>query len=340
MSYSLERSRKIHAEFANILGVDHFGQAVRKLNRIILLELGKKIKKDRCLGCKQIVAVDNFTLAHIEPWRRCWTREGNKELFWNIDNIALAHSGCNTTDNTRSDDKIIYEAPEEYECNKNVKDPTHRTQLNFDYSLLGMEFGKANHQLFRKVMFTWAEKAGMNHCKKCTKPIKDIKDWTVEHIKPWFLGSNDEERKNLFYDFGNIGFSHLHCNSATANLGKGKSGYNGVDWYENKKTGYGTWRARIKVGKDHKTLKHSKNPIECAEAYDMGVLKYRNGEGVLNFPEKVQQYQEQIDNGWNEPLKCKKCGDKHFGLGYCRKHHYELCGGKEKRKERYIVKGE
>src|SRR5690606_33501858 len=33
------------------------------------------------------------------------------------------------------------------------------------------------------------------------------------------------------------------------------------------------------------------------------------------------------------------CGKKHFGKGYCRNHYYQFCGGKEKRRERFIKTG-
>jgi hypothetical protein len=33
------------------------------------------------------------------------------------------------------------------------------------------------------------------------------------------------------------------------------------------------------------------------------------------------------------------CGKKHSGKGYCKIHHYEFCGGKEKRRERFIKTG-
>lgn len=55
------------------------------------------------------------------------------------------------------------------------------------------------------------------------------------------------------------------------------------------------------------TVKHSQEVTECAEAYDMAVLKYLNGEGVLNFPEKIEEYKIRIANGWHEDLKCKIC---------------------------------
>ncbi len=341
MSYDAVRQKEINAEFARILQVDHWGQAVQKLNKIVLLGVARKIEKHICYECEKEVILEDFTIAHIQPWRRCFSREGSADLFWDVGNIALEHRDCNTTeDNARTDDTGIRIQPTDHWCNRNVKDKFTKAQLNFDHDLLGIEFGKANKRLFRKIMFTWAEQAGLNNCQICTKSIKTIDDWTIEHIKPWLSGQTDEEKCQLFYSFDNIGFSHTHCNCRSSNLGKGKSGYKGVDWYENKKTGYATWRARIKVGKDHKTLKHSLDPVECAEAYDMGIIKYVNGEGSLNFPEKVDEYNIKIQQGWNEPLRCKICGGKHAALGYCRKHHYEYCGGKEKRKQRYEVKGE
>lgn len=33
------------------------------------------------------------------------------------------------------------------------------------------------------------------------------------------------------------------------------------------------------------------------------------------------------------------CDKKHSGNGYCKNHYYQFCGGKEKRRERYVVKG-
>ena len=33
------------------------------------------------------------------------------------------------------------------------------------------------------------------------------------------------------------------------------------------------------------------------------------------------------------------CGKKHSGNGFCRNHNYEFCGGKEKRRERFLKTG-
>ncbi len=334
-----ERHRKSEngKRFAQILGVQHFTQAAKKLNKSIVWHLADQLGKNIC-SCGKKVDIDNFTIGHILPWRRCFSRDGNAELFWDTANIRLEHCQCNVThDNYRSScvDEIK-NWPKIHLCNENVKNKPLKVQLNFDYDLLNMEFGKANHRLFRKIMFEWCVQLGLNECTKCHKTINKIEEWTVEHIRPWHSANVDADKKALYFDLNNIGYSHLHCNCGSANLGKGKSGYNGVDWYVNKRTGYQNWRARLKVGNKHMALVHHDDPVICAENYDMGVLKYRNGEGVLNFPEKQAEYLKKIQEGWNEPLKCKVCGGKHFGLGYCRKHHYTLGGGKEKRREQYL----
>ena len=42
-----------------------------------------------------------------------------------------------------------------------------------------------------------------------------------------------------------------------------------------------------------------------------------------------------------QEIKCsvEGCDKKHSGKGYCRNHYYEFCGGKEKRRERFIKTG-
>jgi hypothetical protein len=333
-----QRRRVLHQDFAEILGVDHFSQATRKLNDSILLDFAERLGKNIC-NCGNPVSLDNFTIGHIKPWRRCFTRVGNKDLFWNVDNIVLEHREHNLThDDFRTDTENIRIYPTEHECNKNVKDESMRNQLNFDHDLLGMEFGKANHQLCRKIMYGWCCQLGLNKCYKgCPKKIIDrIEDWTVEHKNPWNKGKTKEEKNRLFYSLENIAYSHKRCNCGSSNAGKGESGYYGVGPYFNKSTGYNNWRARISVGGKLITLKHGTDTNELAEWYDMAILKYCGGQGPLNFPEKQEEYEKTIALGWHEDPRCKICGAKHFGLGYCRTHHYEFCGGKEKRKERYL----
>ena len=51
----------------------------------------------------------------------------------------------------------------------------------------------------------------MDECYQCKKLIVDHEDLSVEHKKPWL-----DEDTRLFWDMGNIAFSHRGCNSGAA----------------------------------------------------------------------------------------------------------------------------
>lgn len=330
------RKTKINKEYARVLGTDHYSQAVKILNKLILIKFAKIANKNTCRVCNKSVSVGDFNIGHLQPWRTCLSRNGNKDLFWDIDNINLQHKFCNTTNNNaRGKDGYINAEPTIDNSLANVIDYTSKRQLSFDKELLGMDFGKANQRLFRKVMFEYCKLAHQNTCSICNKEITKIEDWTIEHNKPWFSGETDEEKKRLFFDLDNVSSAHIHCNCGKSTIGKGESGYYGVSMHNAPKLDYYCWRSSLRVNGKQIWLKYSSNPVECAEAYDMGVLKYRNGEGLLNFPEKLEEYNKKIALGWGEEPKCKICGGKYFALGYCRKHHYWHAGGREKRLKRY-----
>lgn len=324
-----ERNRlKIsHKEYAETLGFKHYGQATRLLNKIVLINAAKTIGKGNCPGCHKEITTENLTIGHILPWRRTNSREGDASLFWNIDNILLECKDCNRPDEFPTGQGIIAD-PVDHECNFAVTRPEIRRMLNFAHDLLGAEFGKSNHQLRRLVMFEWSKQAGfLDNCFQCTHSITDANHFTIEHKIPWLSGKDNQEKYDLFFSLENLSSSHLVCNASAANIGTGISELNGVDFYLNKKTGYSSWRARIMIGGISTTIKHSQDKIECGEAYDMAVLKYRNGHGILNYPEKADYYVDMIENGWHEDPVCRICGDKHYGCGYCRKHHREFILG-------------
>lgn len=73
---------------------------------------------------------------------------------------------------------------------------------------LGMPFGTANGRLKKMIFFSLVKETKKDMCFRCGKKIKNIKDLSVEHKKPWL-----DESVDLFWDLNNIAFSHLKCNS-------------------------------------------------------------------------------------------------------------------------------
>ena len=60
-------------------------------------------------------------------------------------------------------------------------------------------------------MFMLIQRLKLDECFQCKFLIVDVDDFSVEHKKPWF---NEDTR--LFWDMGNIAFSHKSCNAGAA----------------------------------------------------------------------------------------------------------------------------
>jgi len=73
------------------LGVN-YGTARSRLTRLILFDLAKKDNLDNCYRCgKKIKSIEEFSIEHKKPW---FNRD--KDLFWDLDNIAFSHFKCNS----------------------------------------------------------------------------------------------------------------------------------------------------------------------------------------------------------------------------------------------------
>jgi hypothetical protein len=72
---------------------------------------------------------------------------------------------------------------------------------------LGMSHGTACGRLRKNILFSLLVQLKENICFKCSKPIENVGDLSIEHKKPWEGISAD-----LFWDLENIAFSHLRCN--------------------------------------------------------------------------------------------------------------------------------
>lgn len=78
---------------------------------------------------------------------------------------------------------------------------------------LGMAHGTANNLLRRNIIFellttTWMESTP-GICFRCEKLILSADEMSIDHKQPW---EGRENGKELYWDIGNIAFSHRRCN--------------------------------------------------------------------------------------------------------------------------------
>ena len=79
--------------------------------------------------------------------------------------------------------------------------------------LLGMPFGTAQGKLKKALLFELAGLLGRLGCYRCNEKIESIDVFSIEHKMPW--GAAKDPAK-VFFDLGNIAFSHIRCNVAAA----------------------------------------------------------------------------------------------------------------------------
>jgi len=72
---------------------------------------------------------------------------------------------------------------------------------------LGMPHGTANNRLRKLILFDLLVRHDENVCFKCGEHIVTAEELSIEHKQPW-----EGRSVELFWDLGNIAFSHLRCN--------------------------------------------------------------------------------------------------------------------------------
>ena len=84
---------------------------------------------------------------------------------------------------------------------------------------LGMNHSTAQGRLKKRILFMLVQRLKLDTCFQCKNLIVDVDDLSVDHKKPWL-----DEDPRLFWDMGNIAFSHRSCNSSAAryNTKKGR----------------------------------------------------------------------------------------------------------------------
>lgn len=78
--------------------------------------------------------------------------------------------------------------------------------------ILGMPWGTANHRLRKSILFSLLQRLGEDCCFRCGNKVVDIDTLSIEHKQPWV------DDPDLFWDLGNISFSHLKCNIQESSL--------------------------------------------------------------------------------------------------------------------------
>lgn len=79
---------------------------------------------------------------------------------------------------------------------------------------------------------------------------------------------------------------------------------------------------------------------KCGNHEIIKILNYLYYDSTIHLQRKYNKYKEVLhmlherDN--RQERKCNICNFRHYAQGYCNKHYYEFCGGKEKRHDRFI----
>ena len=73
---------------------------------------------------------------------------------------------------------------------------------------LGMSHSTASHRLRKLILFSLINQT----CHRCKEKIESVKELSIEHKIAW---QDSSDPVGLFFDLGNIAFSHLSCNSGS-----------------------------------------------------------------------------------------------------------------------------
>lgn len=87
----IDLKRKYESQLGTSLG-----KARNELYNKVLLNYAQQSNNDMCSKCNsKIEHHSDLSIDHIKPWRNS---EKAHELYFDLDNVSLAHKNCNTTD--------------------------------------------------------------------------------------------------------------------------------------------------------------------------------------------------------------------------------------------------
>ncbi|MFN8512560.1 MAG: hypothetical protein U0232_16535 [Thermomicrobiales bacterium] len=171
--------------------------ASHRLKKMILFDFAQRLGRDTCYHCGQrIERIEEFSLEHKQSWLYQDTAR-----FWQLDNITFSHLRCNTTNRTSP----------QYNRGQSI-DERKRAQL-------GMSPSSAIARLRVLVMFDLLSQLDLGICYRCGEHIASAEQLSVEHKIDWL-----DRDPQLFWDLGNVAFSHRLCNSrAASRVNQGRS---------------------------------------------------------------------------------------------------------------------
>lgn len=152
---------------------------------------------------------------------------------------------------------------------------------------LGSPFSTEYYNMVRNILFHLVQKNNKDYCYRCGDKIETVDKFSIEHIVNWRLQENAEE---LFFDYKNISYSHLTCNSKAVNyvepsleIQKTKalsnsSGFKGVYYYKKRNI----YISRFVVGGKKVTFGNFKNALEAAKCTDLELIKIHGEDAITN----------------------------------------------------------
>lgn len=85
---------------------------------------------------------------------------------------------------------------------------------------LGMNPSTASHRLVKDLLWNFVETTGQSACCKCGEPMSR-ETFSIEHVTPWL---DSEDPVGLYFNLGNVSYSHLRCNVDSARKFKSQCG--------------------------------------------------------------------------------------------------------------------
>ena len=82
-----------------------------------------------------------------------------------------------------------------------------------------MDPGTASNRLTRQLLYNLGDRLDLQWCYHCASKIESVDNMSIEHKEPWLHSGNPVE---LYFNLGNIAFSHKSCNYRAARPRPGK----------------------------------------------------------------------------------------------------------------------